>query len=93
MVIGTAVAPCETERELAESVIAKSGGGVEDGGLTFDDGVPAPPQPAPTHSKVTTALLDARFHQLRTLGCSARAALFLDSKSQFVIIEIINILG
>lgn len=71
MVIGTAVVPCKTDRELAESVIAKSGGGVEDGGLTFDDGLPAPPQPAPTHSKVTTALLDARFRQLRTLGCSA----------------------
>ena len=70
MVIGTAVVPCETDRELAESVIAKSGGGVEDGGLTFDDELPAPPQP--THSKVTTALLDARFHQLRTFGYSAR---------------------
>ena len=72
MVIGTAVVPCETERELAESVIAKSGGGVEDGGFTSDDKTPAPPQPVPTHSKVTSALLDARFRQLRTLGCSAR---------------------
>jgi hypothetical protein len=72
MVIGTAVAPCETDRELAESVIAKSGGGVEDGGLTFDDELPAPPQPAPTHSKVTTALLDARLRQLRTLVRSVK---------------------
>ena len=70
MVIGTAVAPSETDRELAESVIAKSGGGVDEGGLTFDDELLAPPQP--THSKVTSALLDARFRQLRTLGGSAR---------------------
>jgi hypothetical protein len=52
--------------------------------LTFDDELPAPPQP--THSKVTTALLDARFHQLRTFGMLRKAALFLDSKSQFMII-------
>ena len=64
--MGVVVVPCEIDRELAESVIAKSEGDVDGGGLTFDDELPAPPQP--THSKVTTALLDARFHQLRTFG-------------------------
>ena len=69
--MGAAVVPCEIDRELAESVIAKSGGSGEGGGLTFDVELPAPPHPALTHSKVTSALLDARFRQLPTLRCSA----------------------
>jgi len=74
IVMGGAVVPCEIDRELAESDIAKSGEGVEGGGLTFDDGLLAPPaHPAPTHRKVRSALLDARFRQSPTcdapLGC------------------------
>ena len=72
--MGVAVVPCEIDRELAESVIAKSEGDVDGGGLTFDDGlVPPPLHPTLTHSRVTTALLGARFRQLRIwdapLGC------------------------
>jgi hypothetical protein len=70
MVMGVAVVPCEIDRELAESVIAKSEGDVEGGGLTLDDGLlPPPPHPALTHSKVMTALLHARSRELPTLGC------------------------
>ena len=69
MVMGVVVVPCEIDRELAESVIAKSEGDVDGGGLTFADGLlPPPPHPALTHSKVTSALLDAGFRELPTLG-------------------------
>ena len=72
MVMGVVVVPCEIDRELAESVIAKSEEDVDGGGLTFDDGLlPPPPHPTLTHSKAKTALLGARFRQLPTLGCSA----------------------
>jgi hypothetical protein len=79
--MGVVVVPCEIDRELAESVIAKSEGDFDGGGLTFDDGLlPPPPHPALTHSKVTSALLDARFRELPTLDAPFKC-LFLNSKS------------
>jgi hypothetical protein len=73
IVIGAPVAPWEMDNELEESVMAKSGEGVE-GGLLFDDGLLLlpPPHPAQMSRKGIRALRRARFGKWPTLRSSAQ---------------------
>jgi hypothetical protein len=82
------------DRDVAESVIAKSGEGVG-GGLTLavELLLLPPPQPATMNSKGARGLQDARFREALNARLRLCPSVFFKSKYIFLVVNIIIHLG